>query len=227
MISLVDLEAGRSIAEGADVIRRSAALLDEGAILVHPTSTVYGIGGRPAPEIDAEIARLKGRPRGQSLIRVAATVAELRSAVPTIRWSSDAERLASRFWPGPLTLVLATTGSDGKDDGEDSVAVRVDPHPILQQILAESGGVMTSTSLNRSGDPPAASRREALSAIERLGPARMKLGFVDVGDLPAARPSTIVDLTGDPARLLREGEIVRTELEPHVRLETGDREGER
>ena len=209
MIELRETGTGRVLASGENVFVRAAAVLDSGGIVIHPTSTVYGIGGRPRPAVDAEITRLKGRSAASRLIRVASGVDELRRALPRLSWPTGAERLAEEFWPGPLTLVLAVMKKDGsgEDELENTVAVRVDPHPVLNRTLSVSGGVMTSTSLNVTGEPPARTQADLAAAIEALGPSRISMTVMDAGDLPVARPTTVVGVSCSGVRLIREGDV--------------------
>ena len=208
MIRLCDVRSGAVLATGVDAVRRSAAWLDEGGVLAHPTATVYGLGGRPGPDIDAEIARLKGRNPKHPLIRVAANVDELRRAVPMAEWTAGAARLAARFWPGPLTLVLSSRGADSKG----GVAVRVDAHPVLRRVLQESGGVMTSTSLNLAGEAPAETAGQARAVVERFPAARRPLSLLEAGAVGPSIPSTILSLADERPRLLREGAIAWSEI---------------
>ncbi len=195
---------GAPLAAGREAIRRAAELLDEGGIIVHPTSTVYGVGGRPQPEIDEAICAVKGRPR-TPLIRLAATPASLAEAVPGIRWTGAGRRLAEAFWPGPLTLVV--------DDGSGAgVAVRIDAHPVVQSLLELAGGAMTSTSLNLSGQPPARTGRDAGTALARLT-FGCRAGWLHAGDLPDSPPSTVVRPSRDGVELIREGAISSDEVE--------------
>lgn len=189
-------------------VEEAAAALEAGGLVAHPTSTVYGIGGRPGPTRDAEIARLKGRPVGQPLIRIAAEPEALRVLVPGV-WPEAAERLAARFWPGPLTLIVPAEEA-GEGGG---VAVRVDPHPGLRALLGLAGGWMTSTSLNRHGDPPARDIEEARGALARMGPARLPLVLLDGGALAPSPPSTVVSCLGGRVEVLRAGAIGPEEID--------------
>jgi len=206
-----DTEAleGTSVAPPSSVgeaaIEDAARAVTEGSILVHPTSTVYGLGGLPDPSIDARLAGLKGRESGP-LIALVADREALFGAFPALVWTATAERLADVFWPGPLTLVLE------QRDGS-SRAVRVDGHPVVQAVLERVGGVMTSTSLNVSGCEPARSRRGALLAIAELSGPLDHFGWLDVGDLPESEPSTLVRASDGRLEVLREGAIRRTTLE--------------
>jgi L-threonylcarbamoyladenylate synthase len=169
---------------------------------------VFGLGGRPGAKLDVEISRMKGRDSTQPLIRVAADVGELRRAIPEAEWTRDAQRLAERFWPGPLTLVLAVRG----DVTGAGVAVRVTAHPVLRRVLEKSGGVMTSTSLNLAGETPATTVDQARAGVQRLPAARRPFALLESGDLEPAIPSTLLSLSGERPRLLRLGAIGREEI---------------
>ncbi|MXW56518.1 MAG: L-threonylcarbamoyladenylate synthase [Gemmatimonadales bacterium] len=195
---------GRALATEAEALDRAAALLDAGGVLAHPTSTVYGLGGRPWPDVDARIAAIKRRPPGP-LIRLAASREALREALPEMRWTAAARRLAEAFWPGPLTLVL----EDGSDTG---VAVRVDPHPVVRRLLDGAGGLLTSTSLNETGKPPARTGREVRAALSGVGSEAGTVGWLDAGDLAGSTPSTLVRVTGEDFEILREGAIPATDV---------------
>jgi len=181
---------------GEDALATAAEVLNRGGILVHPTSTLYGLGGRPNPDIDARIAGIKGRPGG-SLIRLAATAHEARMAVPQRQWPPAAARLAGAFWPGPLTLIVC------------QVAIRVDPHPVPAALLGLVGGSMTSTSFNRTGDAPAATAEDVRSLMAAVQPARGPAGWLDGPPSPAGGPpSTLVRVDESGAvKILREGAV--------------------
>lgn len=190
---------GRALATDDEAFERAAALLDAGGVVAHPTSTVYGLGGRSRPEVDARIAAIKGRPPGP-LIRLAASRDALGEALPGARWTDAARRLADAFWPGPLTLVL----EDGSDTG---VAVRVDPHPVVRRLLGRAGGLLTSTSLNVTGSPPARTGGEVRAVLSEVGSGAGRVGWLDAGDLAGSTPSTLVRVTADAAEILREGAV--------------------
>ena len=190
---------GRALATDDDAFDRAVALLDAGGVVAHPTSTVYGLGGRPRPEVDARIAAIKGRPPGP-LIRLAASREALIEALPGARWTDAARRLADAFWPGPLTLVL----EDGSDTG---VAVRVDPHPVVRRLLDRAGGLLTSTSLNVTRRPPAKTGAEVRAVLSEVGSGAGTVGWLDAGDLAGSTPSTLVRVAGDSVEILREGAV--------------------
>ncbi|MFW6193581.1 MAG: L-threonylcarbamoyladenylate synthase [Gemmatimonadota bacterium] len=182
-----------------DVVRAGHGVLEAGGLLVHPTSTVYGLGGGSV-DADAEVARLKGRPADEPFLRIAWGVQALRRERPDLRWTPDAERLARRFWPGPLTLIL----DDGTDRG---LGVRVEAHPVTRAVLRRWGGSVSSTSLNRSGDPAAITPSEVRMTLDALPRPRLPTVWLDAGALPGGPPSTLLSLRHPTPRLLRSGAV--------------------
>ena len=203
-ISTGALDDRNGVPADEEALTRAAEALERGELLAHPTSTVYGLGGRPRPEIEAAVARLKRRPRAP-LIRLVRDAAVLPGVIPEAEWSDDAERLAEAFWPGPLTLVL--------DDGsEDGVAVRVDAHPVIAALLDRAGGALTSTSLNLAGQPPARTRAAAARYLSEMAAGGGRLGWLDAGDLDSSEASTLYSLRRGRRGLLREGAIVASRV---------------
>jgi L-threonylcarbamoyladenylate synthase len=192
----VDMHDAATVVEGAE---QGARALEAGELLVHPTSSLYGVGAAVSPETDRAIARLKGRSPGKPLIRLARQASAVR-ALSSVVWDARCERLAADFWPGPLTLVL--------DDGtRDGFAIRVDGHPLVLAILERFGGLMTSTSVNRAGDPPARDPAEVREVLGRAEAADVPLTFLDAGPLPGSKPSTVLGLQGGSVRVLRPGAV--------------------
>lgn len=179
--------------------------LEEGGILVHPTSTVYGIGAAATKELNAEINRLKGRSSNRSLIRLAGSVEVLRRELPGAAWDERANKLATEFWPGPLTLIL----DDGSREG---LAVRVDGHPLLLVVLGRWRSLMTSTSLNLEGEPPATRHRPVRKVLEAMPEPERPTTFLAAGSLPASGSSTVVSVRGKAAEIIRKGPIDRRRI---------------
>lgn len=219
---------GESLTDGVEIMAsgtgpereaaadRAAGVLDAGGIVVHPTETVYGLGGDGSPRNNRAISRLKGRSVTQPLLLLIPDLESLRDFLPGIEWPEPAEALAGRFWPGPLTLVLpcanAPEGLAGPDGG---VGVRISPHPVVQAVLGRWGRPMTSTSANRSGDRAPRTLDRALLLFEELGSvvagSPPVLGL-DAGPTGGDRASTVVALTSKPPRLLRRGPISAAEI---------------
>lgn len=181
-------------------VARGVALLRAGGIVAYPTETVYGLGAdATSPAAVARLQQLKGRDadRGLSvLVEGPATIS---------RWAPDgpplALRLAERFWPGPLTLVVPTE-CDGlacvaTDRG---VGFRCSPHPTAAAIARDFGRPVVSTSCNRSGESPC---RDAAEVAARFGADLPVVGGEPAGGEP---PSTVVAVARRGGiEILREG----------------------
>ncbi|MFQ5746867.1 MAG: L-threonylcarbamoyladenylate synthase [Gemmatimonadota bacterium] len=185
-----------------EAARRAAEVLGEGGLLVHPTGTVYGLGGAPDAAVEADINRLKGREPQRPFIRLAASTEDVRRLLPSADWPEAATRLAAVFWPGPLTLVL--------DDGsETGVAVRVAEHGVLRRVLATLDALLLSTSLNPSGGRPTGPEERARRTAEVLPDVGRRIAFVAAGDLPGPPPSTLVSVRerDGGGKILRAGAV--------------------
>lgn len=197
----VDLDA-----PAPEAVQAAVAELVAGRLLIYPTETLYAIGGRALePEAGARVREAKGRPDGQPLPLVAADVEQARRLFAV--WPDAAARLAARFWPGPLTLVL-TAGSDVPGEvvgGGDTVGVRV-PGRELPRRLCRAAGPLIATSANRSGQPPSTSCADAVAAVGSGVALALDGGTCD------GAPSTIVDLSGPTPRIVREGAIAAAEV---------------
>jgi L-threonylcarbamoyladenylate synthase len=188
---------------------QAVAVLKSGGLVAFPTETVYGLGADASnPAAVAKIFQAKGRPATHPVI---VHIADAVQAANWVREMPDAaHRLARKFWPGPLTLILkrARGVSDEVTGGQDTVALRVPSHPLAQQLLGRFGGGIAAPSANRHGRVSATTaehvRREFGAAVDCV----LDGGAADVGI-----ESTIVDLSGGQAALLRPGSIVAAEIE--------------
>ena len=180
--------------EQARGVRRMAAELRSGGVVVFPTETFYALGADPrCAGAVSDVFRLKGRPEDRRLPWIAASRAQV-EAVCLL--SGPAAALADRCWPGPVTLVLPL-----RADAGEGVAVRVSSHPLARALAEALEHPVISTSANPSGAPPlttAAAVREAL-----VGGGAESLRILDGGRTPGGEPSVIVDLTGASPRVLR------------------------
>lgn len=164
------------------------ALRRPGGVICYPTETVYGLGGRACDPSSAErIGALKGRGLQPLIVLV--------DGVPE-GLSAQARRLAHAFWPGPMTLIVpAIEGVAANILGPGgTVALRWSPHPVVRELV-QAVGPITSTSANRTGEPPLTDGRCRL-AVDVV---------IDVGPLQAEAPSTLVDVAR--GRVLREGRL--------------------
>ena len=189
-------------------IEAAARLLAGGKLVAFPTETVYGLG---ADATDARaVARLyeaKARPAFNPLI---AHVADLPAARRAGAFTPLAERLAAKFWPGPLTLVVPATAlvCELARAGLATVALRVPAHAVAQRLLAAFGKPVAAPSANRSGH---VSPTRAEHVIADLA-GRIE-AVLDGGPTPLGLESTIVDCSGAAPLLLRPGGVPRADLE--------------
>jgi L-threonylcarbamoyladenylate synthase len=192
----------------AEGLAAAAELLRAGGLVAFPTDTVYGLGcaADRRDRLDA-IFELKQRPTDK---RIPILVADL-AQVPGDQWDVDdrARVLAARFWPGPLTLVLAAR------DGSQSQAFRAPDHPVTQALI-KAAGPMLATSANISGQPDTLDADDVLIAFATQ---RDDLAaVVDGGRVPGGVASTVLDLSTSPPQLVREGPVARRELEELLEL---------
>jgi L-threonylcarbamoyladenylate synthase len=182
-------------------LERAAALLMRGGVIVYPTETFYGLGAHPRSEKTIErVYRIKGRGFDKPLPLIASDIVAVRAAVAA--WPEVAERLAAVFWPGPLTLLLPASPCLplSLHAGTGNLAIRISPHPVARELAERAGGLLISTSANRSGDP--ACRRVDEIPCELT--ERVDL-VVDGGELPGGLPSTIVSVAPAGLELVRAG----------------------
>ena len=189
-------------------LEKAVRSLGNGGVVVFPTDTLYGLGADvfSLPALQ-RIFSIKGRPADLALPVLVADMDQLEAVA--LPMSSQARRLAQRFWPGPLTLVMhrspdlpgLVTG------GADTVAVRMPDHLVPIALARRLGRPITGTSANLSGQPD----------LLDLGALENQLGnlvdhIIQTGPVPAGTASTIMDVTGDAPQLLREGAISLEEI---------------
>ena len=194
----------------AQSVAEAARLLRAGQLVAFPTETVYGLGGDATNErAVAAIFAAKGRPQFNPLI---SHVLDAEAAQQFVRWNDTADRLAARFWPGPLTLVLPR--SEGSPiallatAGLDTVAIRAPAHPVAQALIRATGRPIAGPSANRSG---AVSPTRAEHVAESLGD-RVPL-ILDGGPCLVGVESTVLDLSAATPTLLRPGGVPREAIE--------------
>ena len=183
-------------------IEQAVRFLKAGGVVVFPTDTLYGLGADvfSGPALE-RLFTIKGRPAALALPVLVNSMEQVKMVA---RFTVIGRRLAERFWPGPLSLVLPkldhlpglVTG------GRDTVAVRIPDHAVPLALTQQLRGPVTGTSANLSGGPDLHSL-DALQA--QLG------GLIDyitrTGPPPQGTASTVVDVTGDCPQLIREGAI--------------------
>ena len=191
-------------------IQEAVEVLRTGGLVAFPTETVYGLGGDATNErAVAKIFEAKGRPQFNPLISHVLDASEARRLV---QWNDVADKLAARFWPGPLTLVLPRAKGSPiallATAGLDTAAIRAPAHPMAQALIRAAGRPIAGPSANRSG---AVSPTRAEHVAESLGD-RVKL-ILDGGPCEVGLESTVLDLTTATPTLLRPGGATREAIE--------------
>jgi L-threonylcarbamoyladenylate synthase len=214
--------ATQVIKAGDDAIAAAVRVLAQGGLVAFPTETVYGLGADAQNgEAVARLYDAKGRPTFNPLIAHAADTAAARRLGC---FNAAAQRLASAFWPGPLTLVLPKRAdcpvAELATAGLDTIAVRVPNHPVAHRILAALGRPVVAPSANRSGHVSPTTAEHVLADLR----GRIEL-IVDGGATPMGLESTIVACLDGGTRhasslptLLRPGGLPRASIDQVVTL---------
>ena len=196
-----------ALAYAGDVLRR-------GGLVAYPTETVYGLAaGAFLPDSVLRVFEAKGRPAGQPL---PVQIADVRAVETLARIVPDsAEPLLRDFFPGPLTLIFwrQPAVSSLVTGGGDTVGLRMPAHPVALGVLRAFGAPIVCPSANSTG------RRAAMSAADVLEDLDGRIDLVlDGGPTDDRTPSTVLDLTTTPAKIVREGKISRAELEQYLEI---------
>ena len=198
-------------AESDEAIDSAVRILQAGGLVAFPTDTVYGVGALAfnGPAVES-IYIAKDRPNEKAITVLLANKTELEKvafAVPEI-----ARRLAVRFWPGPLTLVLPKQPTLPESvSATATVAVRVPDHTVARDLL-RAAGPMAVTSANISGQPNTTTAQDVFAQMKDRVPL-----ILDGGKTPGGLPSTIVDCTQNELVIVRAGPLSAEEIESALR----------
>jgi L-threonylcarbamoyladenylate synthase len=188
-------------------ICQAAHAINHGGIVVYPTDTVYGLGGNPFnQEAVDRIYEIKKRTNKPFPV-LCSNMGEVEGLV---RLSKQGVRLASKFWPGPLTIVSeVNSGVFLPFIGEArKLGVRIPNHQVALRLIELCGGKLIGTSANRSGLKSPVNADDALAAVGTDFDILLDDGYTTL-----QRESTVVDATGNGMRILREGALRKDELE--------------
>jgi len=190
------------------LVERAIHILKNGGIVAFPTDTVYGLGANAFNE-DAvlKVYEAKARPREFALTLLLADISQIKVVaedIPKTAW-----KLAERFMPGALTIVLnKSIAVSNMITGEgNTVAVRVPNHPVPIALVKGLGAPITGTSANRSGEPSPITAEDVYKQLRR----KVDL-IIDGGKCPIGISSTVLDLTTSPPKIIREGTITREQM---------------
>jgi L-threonylcarbamoyladenylate synthase len=183
------------------VIREAADLIRRGLVVAYPTDTLYGLAVDPRnAEAVKRLYDLKGRADTSALTLIAADLSHVRAAG---EMTPEAERLAARWWPGPLTIVVRARAILAREmlAGGRTVGIRIPDHAVAGALARDAGFPITATSANRSGANAASTADAVAAALPDVD------AIVDAGPVRGGSPSTIVDASESPVTLLRQGVV--------------------
>lgn len=188
---------------------KAVNLLKAGELIVAPTETVYGLLADPLnPAVVSRVYEVKGRDFKKPLalcISSLAQLGELVREVPACAWPVIETAL-----PGPLTVILKKSDEvpDKVSAGESTVGIRFPDHPVVLALIEKFGRPLAATSANLSGHPSPSDISQVLADLEGKVPL-----IIDCGETKYKQESTVVDLTTDPPKILREGALPSEKLE--------------
>lgn len=171
--------------------------------MAFPTETFYGLGANAMdPRAVGRVFEVKGRPESKPLLVLVDSVKMAESLALEV--SDLARQLMAAYWPGPLTLVLraASEVPAGLTAGTGTLGVRVPGHPLALGLVRAARVPVTAPSANPSGEAPPTAAAE----VRRFFEGKIDL-ILDGGSTPGGRPSTVLDLSVSPPRLLRAGAL--------------------
>jgi len=189
-------------------VRRMAHILRRGGLIVFPTDTFYGLGGDGfSPAVIRRIFSLKLRDTSRPLLVLVSDlemVRRLARDIPPVFW-----KIAEEFWPGPLTIALRASAAVPSElcGGGESLAVRLPAVPWLREVVREAGLPVIATSANISGEGEISAAAQA----QRIFGGKVEL-IVDGGLTLGGAPSTVLDLTAEPPRIVRQGAVSTSRL---------------
>ena len=188
--------------DGPEAHLKAAAIIRAGQVVAFRTDTFYGLGVDPQnPAAVNRLNELKGR-EGKPILLVVAATADVDRFVA--HRSALFDRVAAEFWPGPLTLVAKARAElpEPLTAGTGTIGVRLPVDANVRELVRLCGGALTATSANISGSPPARNAKEVVDQF----PTGVEL-VIDSGEVNATEPSSVLDVSGDEPRLIREGAV--------------------
>jgi len=182
-------------------IKVVAQTVKDGGVIAFPTETVYGLGCDP---LNIQAVQRLIIVKGQRKKPFPVLVASFDDVTKVAYISKNGKKLASKFWPGPLTIVLPKKKllADDVTFGLDSVGLRIPNNQVAFRLIELSGGLLVGSSANLTGEKPPRSVQEMSEKLKQ----RTDL-ILDGGPARKGTPSTVVDLTSDEPKILRKGPV--------------------
>lgn len=192
-----------------EAVARANLVLRAGGVVLYPTDTLYGLGADAfSDEAVAKVCAIKGRDEKKPIHCI---VPDIEAAEAYVEVNELARKLAEKFLPGPLTLVLKKNANidSGIAKNIETIGIRIPRNDFCIQ-LAAAFGPYTTTSANLAG---AADQRKVEDILAQLGERASLIDLViDAGELPKRQPSTVVDVSSGQLNMLREGAIPASEI---------------
>ena len=185
----------------AAIIAQAAQMIRDGLVVAYPTDTLYGLATDPRnPAAVMRLYDLKDRPETSALTMIAADLTQVGQAA---EMTQQGQRLAERWWPGPLTMILRARSAIAREAlaGGGTVGVRVPDDAVATALAKSVGFCITATSANRSGHPAATTADGVAEALPDAD------AILDAGAARGGAPSTIVNASGQEITLVRDGAI--------------------
>jgi len=182
------------------------AVLKKGGLIIYPTDTCYGLGAEATNPLAVDkLMAFKGEREGKP---VAVAASDLAMAEEYVFLSPAAQTLAKKYLPGPLTLVCQSKHKTDPrlESDQKTLGIRIPNTPLVLAIIAALGKPITTTSANISGGASPYSRFSWEKETPRERQALVDL-FLDAGELPFSPPSTVVDVSGEKIKIIRQGAI--------------------
>jgi len=205
-------------ADNSESRTHASEVILRGGVIAFRTDTFYGLGVDPLNQSAVEkIRQLKGREDAKPILLL---ISDLSQVDRFITHQSEVFKIVTdRFWPGPLTVVAVARPELPVEltAGTGTIGVRLPDDQGVRALVRACGGALTATSANMSGQMPARSAED----VQNYFPAGVDL-IVDGGNVTATEPSTVLDLSGTEARLIREGAVTRDELKDVLLSERKD-----
>jgi len=195
--------------DSAQARESAARIVSSGGVIGFRTDTFYGLGADPFKESAvSRIRELKGRDDGKPILLLLSDLSGLDSFIAVK--SHLFTRLTERFWPGPLTIVGVAVSQlpETLTAGSNTIGVRLPNDETVRTLVRCCGGALTATSANVSGSPPAVTAR---SVADYFGESVDLI--IDGGESTLREPSTVVDVSGGMAQVLRVGAVAATDIQ--------------
>lgn len=186
-----------------EVLKKALGVLKGGGVIAYPTESFYALGVLATDEAAVKkLCEIKNRPANKPLPVIVGDMETLRAVVQSV--PLQAETLMEKFWPGPLTIIFKTVSGLPAllTGGSERIAVRIPGESFALHLARAAKFPITATSANLSGSVPARCAQEVMDYF------RKSIDLViDAGETPGGKPSTIVDATVEPFKILREGRV--------------------